>query len=93
LVNEVDGVKLAHVVYTIGDDVLYIYQVKRDEAFGDGGHLTLPAAGREAMLQTGWYTDPDHKDCNVVVWEEAGTICAATSTMNKTKMLALLATR
>lgn len=93
IVNEFDGVRLAHVVYTIGDDILYVYQVQKDESMSDTGHLTMPVAAKEALATTGWYTDPEHPDCNVVVWEENGTVCAATSTMNKTKLLALLATR
>ncbi len=93
ILNEFDGVKVVHVVYTIGDDMLYVYQVHRDETMSDTGHLTMPKAAREALVTTGWYTDPEHPECNVVLWEENGTVCAATSTMNKTKMLALLATR
>ena len=93
VVNEYDGVKLAHVVYSIGDDMLYVYQVRGIESLNDGGHLTMPAAAKEALTTTGWYTDPQHPDCNVVLWEENGTVCAATSTMSKTGMLALLATR
>jgi len=93
IVNEYDGVKLAHVVYSIGDDMLYVYQVKGNESLTDTGHLTMPPAAREALMATGWYTDPQHPDCSVVLWEENGTVCAATSTMSKTKMLALLATR
>ena len=93
MVSDYDGVKLAHVVYTIGDDMLYVYQVHRDETLTDIGHLTIPLAAKEAIIATGWYTDPEHPDCNVVVWEEAGTLCAATSTMSKSKMMTLLASR
>ena len=93
LVNEYDGVKLAHVVYTIGDDMLYVYQVNKNESLSDTGHLSMPLAAKQALTTTGWYTDPQHPDCNVVLWEEGGTVCAATSTMDRTKMLALLTTQ
>ncbi len=92
-VNEYEGVKVAHVVYTIGDDLLYVYQVNINESLTDTGHLTMPLAAKNAIRTTGWYSDPDHPECNTVVWEEDGTLCAATSTMDKTRMLALLATR
>lgn len=93
VVNEVDGVRLAHVVYKLGDDLLYVYQVQREEAFGEKAHLTMPPAAREALERTGWYTDPQHPDCNVVMWEDNGTLCAAASTMQKEKMMAILASR
>lgn len=93
IVNEYDGVRLAHVVYKLGDDLLYVYQVQKDEAFGENAHLTMPPAAREAIERTGWYTDPQHPDCNVVMWEDNGTLCAAASTMQKEKMMAILASR
>ena len=93
IVNEYDGVALVHIVYKIGDDLLYVYQVKTEEALGAHAHLTMCQAAREAIEGTGWYTDPQHPDCNVVLWEENGTLCAATSTMTKGHMMAVLATR
>lgn len=93
VVNEYDGVRLAHVVYKMGNDLLYVYQVRKEEAIGEKGHLTMPAAAREAIERTGWYTDPQHPDCNVVMWEDNGTLCAAASTMQKEKMMAILASR
>ena len=93
IVNEYDGVALAHVVYKIGGDLLYVYQVKTEEALGAQAHLTMSQAAREAIERTGWYTDPQHPDCNVVLWEENGTLCAAASTMKKDHMMAVLATR
>jgi hypothetical protein len=93
IVNEYNGVALAHVMYKIGDDLLYVYQVRSDEALGAQAHLTMPEAARVAIEKTGWYTDPQHPDCNVVLWEEQGTLCAAASTMKKERMMAVLASR
>lgn len=93
IANEYDGVALAHIVYKIGDDLLYVFQVKADEALGAQAHLTLPQAAREAIERKGWYSDPQHPDCNVVLWEENGTLCAAASTMKKDRMMAVLAIR
>ncbi|MCU0452762.1 MAG: hypothetical protein MUE68_03825 [Bacteroidetes bacterium] len=93
IVNEYDGVRLAHVVYKMGDDLLYVYQVRKEEAIGEKAHLTMPTAAREAIERTGWYTDPQHPDGNVVMWEDNGTLCAAASTMPKEKMMAVLASR
>lgn len=93
IVNDFDGVKLAHVVYKLGDDLLYVYQVRKEEVLAEQGHLTMPPAAREAIERTGWYTDPQHPECNVVLWEDNGTLCAAASTMQKEKMMAVLASR
>lgn len=90
--NNYGGVKLAHIVYKRGDDLLYVYEVNKEQAM-KGPVLTLPAAARMALNQTGWYTDPQHKDCNVIVWTVDKTLCAAVSTMKKDRMLALLTTK
>jgi len=89
LSNDYDGVKLAHIVYKRGDDLLYVYEVEKDQAMR-GPILSLPSAARASLEETGWYTDPKHKDCNVVLWTVNKTLCAAVSTMKKDRMLALL---
>jgi hypothetical protein len=87
--SEYNGIKVAHVVYKIGDELTYVYQVSEDEVEA-GSLLQIPAAAKKALAETNWYTDPDHPDCNVVLWKEHGTLCAAVSTMNKNRLLALL---
>jgi hypothetical protein len=91
--TEYAGVSVAHVMYHVGDEVLYVYQVDRKEV-GAASKLGLPPAAMAALTETGWYTDPTHPGCNVVLWTtEAGTLCAAVSTMSKDRLLALLTTR
>jgi hypothetical protein len=90
--SEYEGVKVAHVLYKIGGEMLYVYQVNKDEALR-GSKLTLPPAAKIALAKSGWYTDPNHPNCNVVVWTVNGTLCAASSTMNKDKLFAVLTTR
>ena len=92
MANTYDGVKLAHIIYKRGDDLLYVYEVKKTEAL-EGSALSLPAAAKESLTQTGWYTDPQHKDCNVVLWTVNETLCAAVSTMKKDRLLAFLSPR
>ena len=92
LFNEYNGVKLAHVVYKLGDDLMYVYQVKSDEATG-GSTLRMPPAAKASLEKTGWYLDPQHPKCNVVLWNEKGTLCVAASTMKKEKMLSLFASK
>jgi anti-sigma factor (TIGR02949 family) len=92
IASEYNGVKLAHVVYKMGDDLMYVVQVSENDV-QQGSLLQIPAAARKALAETNWYTDPDHPDCNVVLWRDNGTLCAAVSTMKKDRILALLTTK
>jgi hypothetical protein len=87
--SEYGGVKLAHVVYTLEGDILYVYQVRKTHVL-EGSTLVMPPAARTSLLETGWYTDPHHPDCNVIVWISDETLCVAVSSMKKDEMLALL---
>ncbi|MEX1140047.1 MAG: zf-HC2 domain-containing protein [Bacteroidota bacterium] len=84
-----DGVKQAHIMYKRGDDLLYVFEVNKNTAL-PGSTFSLPAAARKSLAETGWYTDPQHRDCNVVLWTVDETLCAAVSTMGKDQMLAVL---
>lgn len=92
ITNEYEEVSLAHVVYKIGDDYLYLYQVEKSEV-GEQSRLTLPDAALASLRETGWYTDIDHAECTIILWALNGTLCAAASTMSKDRMLALLSYR
>ena len=90
--SEYGGVPLAHVVYKLENDIVYVYQVSFSEAIG-GSRLALPPAAEAALKQSGWYTDPHHPYCNVVLWTVNGTLCSAVSTMKKEKLLAMVTAR
>lgn len=92
MADEYDGVKLAHVVYKFGDEIVYVFQANQSEVL-NGSSLSLPPAARSALRTSGWYTDPDHPDCNVVVWTVDGTLCTAVSSMKKERLLAMLTSR
>lgn len=83
---------LAHVVYKIGNDYLYLYQVEWDKV-GTGSTLSLPEAVLASLRETGWYSDINHAECNIILYTLNGTLCAAASTLSKERMLALLAYR
>lgn len=89
LTSEYNGVRLAQVVYTMSDDVMYVYQVRKKNVF-DGSTLMIPPAARIALEKTGWYTDTRHPNCSVVLWVSDQTLCAAVSSMKKDEMLAML---
>ncbi len=83
------GIRLAHVVYTLDGDVMYVYQVRKAHV-QEGSALVMPPAARTSLQKTGWYTDPHHPNCNVVLWTTDQTLCVAVSSMKKDEMLALL---
>jgi len=90
--SDSDGIQAAHVVYQMGEEIAYVYEVKKEEAL-EGSKLSLPVAARESLLKTGRYTDPLHPNCNIVVWTENGTLCSAVSTMSKDRLAAIFASR
>jgi hypothetical protein len=84
-----EGIGEAHLVYKTGREWVYVCEVKGDDALV-GVQLTLPKAAKAALQQSGWYTDPMHPGCNVVLWKKNGVVCVAVSTMGKQQLLALL---
>ena len=83
------GVKQAHLLYKLGDEWVYVCEMNGDDAMS-GVQLSLPLAAKIALTRSGWYTDPTHPNCNVVVWKKDEVVCVAVSTMGKKRLLALL---
>jgi hypothetical protein len=90
--SECSGVKQAHLLYKAGRELIYVFEVSDDDALY-GTQVSLPLAAKRALTQSGWYTDPDHPDCNVVLWKTDEAVCVAVSTMKKAQLLALLTTQ
>ena len=90
ILSDVNGVKLAHVVYKIGGEgLLYVYQVDMNEAL-HGTKIGLPENAKASLARTGWYFEKTNDRCNVVLWIHKNTLCAAVSAIDKDKMVALL---
>jgi hypothetical protein len=87
--SEIDGIHQAHLLYKRGKDWIYIRETSSADALG-GFQCSLPPAAKIALAQSGWYTDPAHPQCNVVVWEKNEVVCVAVSTIGKQQLLALL---
>jgi hypothetical protein len=85
-----NGVKQAHVLYRIGSEWLYVCETGAGDAIS-GTKLSLPPAAKVALTNSGWYTDPMHPMCNIVVWKKNTVVCVAVSTIGKKQLLALLA--
>jgi hypothetical protein len=90
--TEGGGVRQAHLTYKIDNELVYVFEVSDDDALY-GTQVSLPPAAKRALAQSGWYTDPDHPDCNVVLWKTDEAVCVAVSTMGKERLLSLLTTR
>ncbi len=90
--SECNGVKKAHLLYKMGRELVYVVELSDDDALY-GTQVSLPPAARRALAQSGWYTDPGHPDCNVVLWKTDEAVCVAVSTMKKEQLLALLPAR
>ena len=88
-VSDNRGVKQAHLFYKLGDERVYVCEMNGDDAMS-GAQLSLPPAAKIALTRSGWYTDPMHPNCNVVVWKKDAVVCVAVSTIGKIRLLALL---
>ncbi len=87
--SDINGVKQAHLLYKLGDEWVYVCETSGDDAMS-GTQLSLPPAAKIALARSGWYTDPMHPNCNVVVWKKDEVVCVAVSTMGKKQLLVLL---
>jgi hypothetical protein len=83
------GAQQAHLLYKLGDEWLYVCEMMDDDATS-GIPFSLPPAAKIALTRSGWYTDPMHPNCNVVVWKKDDVVCVAVSTLRKERLLALL---
>jgi hypothetical protein len=89
LLSDHNGTKLAHVVYKVGDHLMYTFQLRKEDVRA-GGLLHLPASAEKALEKNGWWIGPDEQDQSVVLWTTDGTLCTAVSSMKKERLLALL---
>jgi hypothetical protein len=83
------GVPLAHVVYQIGDDVVYIYQADLNEAM-KGDKIGLPLDVKNEIVNTDWYIREIPDGRTIVLWRYQNTLCAAVSSMKKEQLVSLL---
>lgn len=83
------GVPQAHLLYKLGEEWLYVCEMSNSDAMS-GAHLSLPPAAKIALARSGWYTDPMHPNCNVVLWKADEVVCVAVSTIRKERLVALL---
>jgi hypothetical protein len=87
--NEYFGSKLAHVVYSHENEVVYMYQTCWETVMkGDPLHLSDDA--KRALETTGWFTQTYGDGRTVVLWKKERTLCAAVARMSKENLIACL---
>lgn len=84
-----NGVKLAHVVYKVNGNVVYIYQANMDDVL-KGEKITLSDEVKTELATTNWYIKEESNGKTIVVWRYKNTLCTAVSTLPKDQLIALL---
>lgn len=86
--SEYDGQMLAHLVYTSGNEVIYIYEACVSSLHSNC--LELPDPVHSDIMKNKYYIcdKVDDNQCTMILWYRDNIICASVSTMPKNKMFA-----
>ena len=87
VLQEYNGMRLPHVVYRAGDDVISVYQACW-ETVQEGKALDVIPEAKHALLQNGWYAPSPAGNDAVVLWRHERTLCVAVSHMGLYRLLA-----
>jgi anti-sigma factor RsiW len=88
--NDHAGTALAHVVYAHDNEVLYMYETCWNTV-KQGQKLHIPARAKEELLRTGWFSETGPNGESLVLWTDGNTLCAAVARMEKSDLIARLA--
>lgn len=86
--SEYNGQKLAHLFYSSGSEIIYIYETQ--VASIHCKELELPEPVHYDILRDKYYMcdKVDEKQCTMILWYKDNVLCASVSTMPKQKMYA-----
>ncbi len=87
--EEVGGMKFAHVIYQGTSGMIYLCQVCSETAMR-GERLQLPSNARTDLERTGWHTQTLPDGDVLVLWMRGATLCAAISRMPSDDLIAAL---
>ena len=78
--------KVAHIIYSSGNDIIYMYQAP--VSCLKNKHLQLPDPVNNQIISDKYYMSDgaDANNCTMTVWYQGNTICASVSTIPKQKM-------
>jgi hypothetical protein len=88
LCNEYNGQKLAHVIYSNGNEILYIYQTPLTSVVKKDLDLPQDVHNEIQKMQYFMCDAVDDKDCTMTLWIKDNIVCASMTTMPKQKMQA-----
>ena len=86
--SEYNGQMLAHLVYTSGNEVIYIYEACVSSLHSNC--LELPDPVHSDIVKNTYYMcdKVDDNQCTMIIWYSNNIVCASVSTMPKQKMFA-----
>jgi hypothetical protein len=86
--SEYNGQMLAHLVYSSGNEIIYIYEAGVNSLHCKS--LELPDPVHSDIVKNTYYMcdKVDDNQCTMIVWYNGNVICASVSTMPKQKMFA-----
>jgi hypothetical protein len=86
--SEYNGQKLVHLVYSSGDEIIYIYETELNSLHCK--ELELPEPVHYDILRDKYYMcdKVDNNECTMILWYKDNVLCASVSTMPKQKMYA-----
>jgi hypothetical protein len=86
--SEYNGQMLAHLVYSSGNEVIYIYEACVSSLHSKS--LELPDPVHSDIVKNKYYMcdKVDDNQCTMIIWYSDNVICASVSTMPKHKMFA-----
>lgn len=84
--DEYNGQKIAHLVYTSGREIIYIYEIQVNSLHCK--ELELPEPVHYDILRDKYYMcdHVDFDECTMIVWYKDNVVCASVSTMPKQRM-------
>ncbi len=84
--NEYNGQKIAHLVYSSGNEIIYIYETEVNSIHCK--QLELPEPVHYDILRDKYYMcdQVDEDECTMIVWYKDNVLCTSVSTMPKQKM-------
>jgi len=84
--NEYNGQKLAHLVYSSGSEIIYIYETEVNSIHRK--QLEIPETVHYDILRDKYYMcdHVDYNECTMIVWYKDNVLCTSVSTMPKQRM-------
>jgi len=90
VVTEYNGVQLAHIIYKVGDQMMYVYEVPTEKVTGQHAVLTIPSLAKATLQKDGYYARNCEPGCTLILREQDGKLLAYVSSMNFEEMKATL---